>query len=64
MQLLESSMQVVECHSPPCRILPACKLKSIFVEATQAFIQSLAAYHLSDLLVHERDGLVRILNIQ
>jgi Rrf2 family nitric oxide-sensitive transcriptional repressor len=61
--LLENTMQVVECSKPPCRIIPACKLKSILVEATQAFIQVLQNYCLSDLIFEEQNSLLQILNI-
>ena len=61
--LLENTLQVVECKTPECRILPACKLKGILGEATQAFIDSLKAYTLADLLENESDSLIQILNI-
>ncbi|GAB2681698.1 Rrf2 family transcriptional regulator [Aliiglaciecola aliphaticivorans] len=58
--LLENSMQVVECNKPPCCISPACKLKNVFSEATQAFVTSLRSYYLSDLLVPEQRNLLKI----
>ena len=61
--LLENTLQVVECKTPECRILAACKLKGILGEATQAFIDSLKAYTLADLLENESDSLIQILNI-
>lgn len=62
--LLENTMQVVECNKPPCKILPACKLKGILADATKAFINSLQAYQLSDLLAGEQDTLVQLLEIE
>ncbi|MBU2882778.1 Rrf2 family transcriptional regulator [Psychrosphaera sp. B3R10] len=59
--LLENTMRVVECDKPPCCISPACKLKGIFADATQAFVTSLQAYYLSDLLLEEQKPLLRIL---
>ncbi|MGJ8681209.1 Rrf2 family transcriptional regulator [Paraglaciecola sp.] len=61
--LLENSMQVVECVTPLCRIQPACKLKGIMAEATQAFVNTLNNYHLSDLVAKEESKLVAILEI-
>jgi Rrf2 family nitric oxide-sensitive transcriptional repressor len=62
--LLENTLQVVECKIPKCRILPACKLKGILGQATQAFLDSLKAYTLADLLEDEAENLIQILNIQ
>jgi Rrf2 family nitric oxide-sensitive transcriptional repressor len=62
--LLENTLQVVECHTPLCRILPACKLKGILGQATQAFLDTLKAYTLADLLEDEAKDLIQILNIQ
>ncbi|MFT6389856.1 MAG: Rrf2 family nitric oxide-sensitive transcriptional repressor [Cellvibrionaceae bacterium] len=62
--LLENTLQVVECKTPMCRILPACKLKGILRQATQAFLDSLKAYTLADLLEDEAKNLLQILNIQ
>ncbi|MFT5675502.1 MAG: Rrf2 family nitric oxide-sensitive transcriptional repressor [Paraglaciecola sp.] len=62
--LLENTLQLVECSSPPCRILPACKLKSILQESSQAFITSLKQYTLADLLSEHRQPLIQILDIR
>ncbi|WP_158970681.1 Rrf2 family transcriptional regulator [Paraglaciecola sp. L3A3] len=59
--LLENTLQVVECEKPACCISPACKLKGIFADATQAFISSLERYYLSDLLLEEQKPLLHIL---
>lgn len=62
--LLENTLQVVECKTPECRILPACKLKGILGQATQAFLDSLKAYTLADLLEDEAKNLIQILEIK
>ena len=62
-RLLENTLQVVECNKPVCRILPACKLKGVLAEATQAFLLSLQQYTLADLLVDEQQSLIQILDI-
>ncbi|MCF2948316.1 Rrf2 family transcriptional regulator [Paraglaciecola aquimarina] len=62
-ELLENTLQLVECKTPPCKIFPSCKLKGILAEASQAFINSLKTYNLSDLIHDERDSLVQILDI-
>ena len=62
--LLENTLQVVECKTPLCRILPACKLKGMLGQATQAFLDSLKAYTLADLLEGEAQNLIQILDIK
>jgi Rrf2 family nitric oxide-sensitive transcriptional repressor len=62
--LLENTLQLVECNTPQCRILAACKLKEILRQATQAFIDNLNAYTLADLLEGEAKELIQILNIE
>jgi Rrf2 family nitric oxide-sensitive transcriptional repressor len=62
--LLENTLQIVECQTPRCRILPVCKLKGILEQATRAFVDSLKAYTLADLLEDETKALIQILNIQ
>ena len=61
--LLENSLQVVECSTPLCRLLPACKLKHVLAQATQAFLDSLRHYSLADLVEDNSPDLVRILEI-
>lgn len=62
-QELEGKLDVVECVKPPCRILPACQLKHVLQEATQAFVQVLNQYTLADLIDHHQSELISILNI-
>lgn len=62
-RLMENSLQVVDCHSPACRILPACRLKGILHEATQAFMSVLQGYTLADLVETKRGELIQVLNL-
>jgi Rrf2 family nitric oxide-sensitive transcriptional repressor len=62
--LLENTLQIVECKTPQCRILPACKLKGILGQATEAFLESLRSYTLADLLEDESQVLIQILDIK
>jgi Rrf2 family nitric oxide-sensitive transcriptional repressor len=61
--LLENSLQVVECSTPLCILLPACKLKHVLAQATQAFLDSLRQYTLADLLEERSPALMQILDI-
>ena len=46
----ESSLQVIDCDTPPCPIRNMCRLSTVLREASQAFIDVLMAYTLADLL--------------
>lgn len=61
--LLENNIAVVDCHSPPCRIVSACVLKDIFQQATQAFLDTLQQYTLADLVKSEQTSLIQLLEI-
>ncbi|QUM82284.1 MULTISPECIES: Rrf2 family transcriptional regulator [unclassified Moritella] len=61
--LLESSMEIINCTSPSCRISPVCNLNSILSEATTAFIDSLKQYTLADLIKDNRQQLIQVLEI-
>jgi Rrf2 family nitric oxide-sensitive transcriptional repressor len=62
--LLENTLQVVDCNTPPCRISPVCRLQQILAEATQAFIQCLKAYHLQDLIESKQASLIQLLDLE
>ena len=50
---LEPDMNLVECFSPltnTCRISPACRLKGALLQARRAFLESLDAYTLADVV--------------
>ena len=61
--LMESSMQLVDCTKPECSILPACRLKGILAEATNAFISVLKKYTLADLVAENNHELRVILDL-
>lgn len=63
LMLMESSMQLVDCTKPECSILPACRLKGILVEATNAFINVLKQYTLADLVAENNHELRVILDL-
>lgn len=61
--LLEPTLNVVDCTSPYCKIVPACRLKNMFNDAGQAFINELKNYYLSDVIRDESIELKTILEI-
>ncbi len=62
-KLLEKNLNIIDCQSPVCVILPACQLRGIFAKATQAFINELSNYTLEDLLGAKSEPLKHILEI-
>ncbi len=61
----ESHMNLVECFtegSESCRIAPSCRLKGVFKEATQAFLDVLDHYTIED-LVQSRSSILRLLSL-
>ena len=61
--LLENTMKVVDCDSPMCRILPACRLQGILQEATSSFVSTLKGYTLADLLQGQTQTLISVLEL-
>ncbi len=61
---LENNLTMVDCTKPHCQILPACKLKGVLLEATNAFINSLNQYRLSDLIEYQRPELINLLALE
>lgn len=59
-ELLENSLQIIDCNKPLCRILPACRLKSVLNEATTAFMAVLKRYTLQDLVKDKSKKLIQI----
>ncbi|WP_461538353.1 Rrf2 family transcriptional regulator [Spongorhabdus nitratireducens] len=57
---MESTLQVIDCDSPYCRLQPACKLKHVLADALHAFMAVLDGYTLKDLL-ENRDELIPLL---
>ncbi|WP_257265320.1 Rrf2 family transcriptional regulator [Endozoicomonas sp. ONNA2] len=59
---METTMKVVECEQPVCRMSPGCELKGVLAEAVAAFMDVLNRYSLAD-LVGNRNELIRLLAI-
>lgn len=57
-RLLEGKIDIVNCASPPCPVLPACYLRTALTQAFAAFIASLDRYTL-DQLVRQREPELR-----
>ncbi|MGY0217435.1 Rrf2 family transcriptional regulator [Endozoicomonadaceae bacterium StTr2] len=57
---MESTLQVIDCDNPYCRLQPACKLKHVLADALHAFMAVLDGYTLKDLL-ENRDELIPLL---
>lgn len=49
-EAFETSLSPVNCHNPPCQLLPGCTLKGVLNEAMQAFLAVLGRYTLEDLM--------------
>lgn len=61
----ETHFNLVECFeaaSDTCRISPTCRLKGVFQEATQAFLDVLDHYTIED-LVQSRSSILRLLSL-
>ncbi|GAA4880650.1 nitric oxide-sensing transcriptional repressor NsrR [Ferrimonas pelagia] len=43
-------LRLIDCGSPFCHIVPACRLKDVLQQATDAFVQVLDQYTLADML--------------
>lgn len=56
---METQLELVNCHEPPCPITPQCKLKSVLDKARDAFLASLDEYTLADL--RQRPAQLRVL---
>ncbi|GGY28308.1 Rrf2 family transcriptional regulator [Paludibacterium paludis] len=52
---LEATGSLIDCATPPCLLMPGCRLKSALDEGLEAFYRSLNGYTLAD-LVAERTG--------
>jgi Rrf2 family nitric oxide-sensitive transcriptional repressor len=61
--LMESTLEIIDCETQKCRILPACKFKSILNEAKESFISTLNKYTLADLVAGSRDDLNNIFEL-
>ncbi len=61
--MMENTLEIIDCTSPRCVILPACKLKHAFNEATQAFLDTLKRYTLADLIETNEASLTHLLKL-
>lgn len=52
---METTMKVVECDQPMCRISPVCALKGVFADAVSAFMGVLNRYTLADLIGNRKE---------
>lgn len=62
-EFMEQTLAPVNCESPLCTLNPHCHLKGILHEAQHAFMQSLAAYTLADLISKPMPKLIHSLEI-
>lgn len=63
-ELMENSLNIVDCAKPPCLISSACRLKQVFSEATNAFISTLKNYTLADILLEKDQTLIQVLHLE
>ncbi len=61
-RMMESSLKVIDCDSPFCKLQPSCKLNGILAEALDAFLAVLDQYTLAD-LIKNRDQLIQLLRL-
>lgn len=61
--LLENTIEVIDCKTQQCLILPSCRFKKILNEATQAFIDSLKQYTLADLIDDSKEDLIGLFKL-
>lgn len=61
--LMENSLEIVDCESQRCVILPACKLKKALDLATQSFINTLKEFTLADLIETNEASLIHLLKL-
>jgi len=62
-ELLENTLDVVDCEAQRCTLLPRCRLKGILNEATKAFIDTLKKRSLADLINKPTSELVEVLKL-
>ena len=54
----ETTLKPVDCKEQPCRIIRSCQLKGLLDKAMEAFIDTLAAYTLADIVDNETQALI------
>jgi len=58
---LEGKTEIVNCIAPRCPVLPACRLRTALAEAYEAFLSTLDAYTLEQLVEHQEAELRNLL---
>lgn len=61
--LLENTIEIIDCETQQCLILPSCRFKNILNEATQGFIDTLKQYTLADLTKNSQNNLIRLFKL-
>jgi len=49
-EIMEGNMKIIECFKPRCPIVNMCKLRHVLNEARSAFLATLEAYTIADLI--------------
>jgi Rrf2 family nitric oxide-sensitive transcriptional repressor len=59
---MESTLQMIDCTSPRCPIVPACELRGVLDDARDAFLQVLDSYTLAELVGRKQATLQELLS--
>jgi Rrf2 family nitric oxide-sensitive transcriptional repressor len=59
--LMEQTLEPVNCETPVCVLVKACKLKGILWQAQSAYLEHLSQYTLADLLDKKTMDVIRII---
>lgn len=54
----ETTLRPINCDEQPCRIIHSCRLKEIFGNAMQAFVDTLSGYTLADMIDDDLQAVV------
>lgn len=58
---MEENLEIVNCTTPSCPILPACAVRGVLGQARDAFLDVLDHYTIEDLVLHRERRLTRLL---
>jgi Rrf2 family nitric oxide-sensitive transcriptional repressor len=59
---MENTLEIIDCNSPPCPIVPECQLKAALSEARDAFLSVLDRFTLAELVHSRQAGLRQLLS--
>jgi Rrf2 family nitric oxide-sensitive transcriptional repressor len=59
---MESTLEIIDCNSPPCPIVPQCQLKGALNEARDAFLSVLDRFTVAELVHSRQSGLRQLLS--